>query len=255
MCLIVCATRVTERYPFVLAANRDERHERPTLPAAWWHDRPHVFGGRDLVAAGSWLAVDRTGRVAAVTNLPAGERPAPATHSRGALVADFVGSDRPLESMLAAAGAAGDAYGPFNLLLFHGDVLAYCSNRAPAALRFAPGIHAVGNAPLHTDWPKLRTARSGMQTALYTADPAAALFDLLATRAREAPAEGRYTSSLFITGPRYGTRSSTVILLDADGHLTFAERSFDAAGRLIGEVHERLRVAPPLPVTPASTRA
>src|SRR5215831_1701225 len=89
MCLVVAALGVSPRYELLFAANRDERHARPSEPAHWWRDAPDVFGGRDLVAHGTWLAVDRSGRLAAVTNFrDASAVPAPL--SRGALVAEYL---------------------------------------------------------------------------------------------------------------------------------------------------------------------
>ena len=46
----------------------------------------------------------------------------------------------------------------------------------------------------------------------------------------------RWRSSRFILGGAYGTRASTVVLLDAAGAGTFVERSFDARGAVAGEV-------------------
>ena len=72
MCLIAFAWLAHPRWKLVLAGNRDEFHARPTALAGWWPDAPQVFGGRDLEAGGSWLAIDRRGRLAAVTNVRAG---------------------------------------------------------------------------------------------------------------------------------------------------------------------------------------
>jgi len=48
------------RWPLLLAAVRDEFTERSwDRPAAHWADRPRVWGGRDRLAGGTWLAVDR----------------------------------------------------------------------------------------------------------------------------------------------------------------------------------------------------
>ena len=69
VCLILFAYRAHPAFPLVLAANRDEFFERPTLPAAPWPESPAVFGGRDLDKGGSWLAVSARGRLAAVTNV------------------------------------------------------------------------------------------------------------------------------------------------------------------------------------------
>ncbi len=79
---------------------------------------------------------------------------------------------------------------------------------------------------------------------LAAADPLEGLFELLATRSSAASAEERYRNAHFVTGPVYGTRCSTVVLIDDRGMLTFAERSFDAGGSLTGEVRETFAIEP-----------
>ena len=64
MCLIAISPQ-----PLVIAANRDEFYARPTLPAQPWEDDERIVGGRDLRSGGSWLAMRRDGRFAAVTNV------------------------------------------------------------------------------------------------------------------------------------------------------------------------------------------
>ncbi len=117
----------------------------------------------------------------------------------------------------------------------------YVSNRAPSA-RVAPGVHALSNAPLGADWPKERTARAGLAELLTETEPADGLLELLALRSTTSTAEQRYRESHFIEGPVYGTRCSTVILIDRDGILSFVERSFDASAQKTGEVRERFAV-------------
>ena len=68
MCLILLAHKAHSDYPLVLAANRDEVYVRPTAPAAFWNDYPHIYGGRDLECGGTWLGITRNGAIAAVTN-------------------------------------------------------------------------------------------------------------------------------------------------------------------------------------------
>jgi len=65
MCLILWAHAAHPRYRLILAANRDEFYRRPTTAAAYWPDGPGVVGGRDLRAGGTWLALSRSGRLAA----------------------------------------------------------------------------------------------------------------------------------------------------------------------------------------------
>src|SRR5512133_3347150 len=89
MCLIVFAHDCHPDYRLILAANRDEFRERPSQAAHWWDDLP-LFGGRDLVAGGTWLGVGRDGRLAAVTNV---RNPADQVHggpTRGQLIVDYL---------------------------------------------------------------------------------------------------------------------------------------------------------------------
>lgn len=239
MCLIVVGLDAAARYPFLVAANRDEQHARPAETAAWWPQR--VLGGRDLTAGGTWLAVDARGRFAAVTNIRDAQRPA-GLRSRGSLVADFL-----LEGVSAARYAEravrdGSHFGAFNLLLYDGRELHFASNRTAAA-QLGAGLHAFSNAPPGSEWPKTSSALTGAEKLLTrTAPSLEPLFELLARRDDSGPAELRHQRTHFVVGPTYGTRCSTLVLVDAHGELTFAERTFDAAGTLVAEMRESFRL-------------
>jgi len=86
MCLVSIAIGVSADYPLVLLGNRDEYHVRPAAAAAWWDDLPHILGGRDLLAGGSWLAASNNAHLAVVTNRPDLPPPDTAALSRGDLV-------------------------------------------------------------------------------------------------------------------------------------------------------------------------
>ena len=240
MCLIVVGLGTTPSYPLLVAANRDEQHARPTRAASWWPEFPDILGGRDELAGGTWLAVDRHGRLAAVTNIR-DEQPRAQLRSRGALAAEFLASDDSAPSYAARAGRDGNTFAAFNLLLFDGSELYYASNHAPPA-RLGPGLHGLSNAPRDQEWPKVASARHGALALLDNPAPLEPLFALLADRAADVAADTRYRSAHFIVGPVYGTRCSTVVLIDAAGDLTFCERSFDASGQLVGEVRECFRI-------------
>ena len=240
MCLIVVALGATPRYPLIVAANRDEQHARPSARAAWWSDHPRVLGGRDLEAGGSWLALERGGRFSAVTNIREAKRPV-GKSSRGSLVADFVADLAPAEVHAARAVRDGAAFGPFNLFLYDGSELMFASNRA-AAVRLGLGTHSFSNAPAGVEWPKTASARAGVERLLSHAAPLEPLFALLAERDDSGTPEQRYQRAHFVVGPVYGTRCSTVVLVDRVGQATFAERSFDAAGHAVAEVRETFEV-------------
>jgi uncharacterized protein with NRDE domain len=241
MCLVVAAVESSAHYSLLFAANRDERHARPTAYASWWQPEGTIFGGRDLVAGGSWLGVDRRGRLAAVTNYREITATA-APRSRGALVAEYLAGSLPSTAFGERLQRDGRDYGPFSLLLFEDATLRYFSNRAPAA-RLGGGVHALSNAAYGVEWPKVRSARAAMGKLLDAADPLDGLFALLAERSPEASFEARYQAAHFVVGDVYGTRCSTVVLIDRRGNVTFVERSFDSAGRQTHEVRESFAAA------------
>jgi len=240
MCIATFALGSSAAFPLVFAANRDELHTRPTEEADWWSDSASILGGRDLLAGGSWLAVDRRGRLAAVTNIPSDDAHANA-RSRGALVSDFLAGDRPATDFVASVGVEIGAYRPFNFLAFDGRELHYVGTGSDAQ-RLELGVHALSNAALGADWPKIHAARAGLAANLETEDLETALFELLASGANgEAGPKDRLSrrKSIFIKDPRYGTRSSTVVLVSSVGRVRFVERSFSPTGERNGQsVHE-----------------
>lgn len=254
MCLILFAHKAHRDYPLILAANRDEAYERPAAAAAYWTDHPEIYGGRDLEQGGSWLALAHTGKIAAVTNFRDGNSRKNAPRSRGELVSGFLtGSDGPAE-YLERVKSEGGQYNGFILIAGNLDTLYWLSNRGSGVEKIPPGVHGLSNHLLNTPWPKITRSKETLEALLGAkeADLTAALFDLLADRSpapdHELPDTGvglqreRELSSIFISGGRYGTRASTVLLADRDGGVVFIERSFGPGGTPLGEVAYRLRL-------------
>lgn len=248
MCLIVFAWQQNPEFPFVLAANRDEQHARPSAPMEWWSDDEHILAGRDLVAGGSWLALARNGRFAAVTNFRDGVARA-APRSRGELVSRFVGNGDNVSAHLQTIEF--DHYAGFSALFKDGDRLAYASNRDTMNVSLQPGTYGLSNAALDTPWPKLVRARTALTEAVAQKTIGLDdLLDILADRTTPAepsqteaannedpslPTDRRARSAAFVVNPNYGTRCSTAVLYRADGHVEVAERRFASSGKADGE--------------------
>lgn len=255
MCLIGIAWRAHPRYPLVIAANRDEFHRRPALPAGFWMDAPQAVGGRDLEAGGAWLAMDTAGRFAAVTNYRAAA-PGRGARSRGALVADYLRGSAAARDWARQAHAEGAHYGGFSLLAGDDEELWFCSNRDGAPRPVAPGIHGLSNHLLDTPWPKVERIQEALARALEGAPPLdesallAALADPSPAPDERLPTSGdrareRALSAVFIRGADYGTRASTVVVVDADGRVVFRERRFAADGAPTGDSRHTFALAPP----------
>lgn len=247
MCLIAIAYRAHPDCELVVAANRDEFHARPALAADWWPDAPQVWGGRDQSAGGSWMAVSREGRFAAVTNVRRMLPPKPDAPSRGALVSDFVRGQQSPEEFLQQLAQSAASYAGFNLLLYAGGELHHAGNLPQfQSHRMEPGIHTVSNASLNTPWPKSRRLAAAMENwPVDSAGDTEALFSALADRTPapddELPDTGvgiemeRFLSPPFICSERYGTRASTVIQLSETGVMQAMERRYSASGEAGGQ--------------------
>lgn len=239
MCLLVFNYDRHPDYALVFAGNRDEFYERPTAPADYWNDAPHVLGGRDRKAGGAWMGVTRRGHWGVVTNIREPGSYRDDARSRGALVADYLRDEPDPQAYLERVEADADRYNGFNLLLGTPSSLYYVSNRESGIHPVEPGLHGLSNDRLDTPWPKVQRAKRGLQARLQRNDVTInSLLSLLDDR-RPAPDDQlpetglgkereRMLSPLFIEGERYGTRASTVLLLGRDGTVTFAERTFEA---------------------------
>jgi uncharacterized protein with NRDE domain len=246
MCLILFAWQVHPRYRLVVAANRDEFHARPTAAAEFWPEQPDLLAGRDLQAGGTWLGVTRSGRFAAVTNYREPLAPeAPLECSRGELVRDYLASAATPAAHASALLEAGLAYRGFSLLLGTRQTLLSVSNRQGAADEVSEGFHGLSNHLLDTEWPKVKAGRARLQRVLGAERvEAEALLELLADRATapgEMPAAAggdeqrrQLMQHSFIVSPTYGTRSSTVLLVDCAGGMEFVERRFAPDGAETG---------------------
>ncbi|MGC4029060.1 MAG: NRDE family protein [Steroidobacteraceae bacterium] len=248
MCLIVLAWQIHPRHDLVLAANRDELYSRPTRALDRWRDQPGLAAGRDLTAAGTWLAVHEDGRFAAVTNFHDGQPPAPLAPSRGDLVAGYFAANEPPRTHAQRLAARAADFAGFNLLLGDADSLWYLSNRAPAfAQPLAPGVHALSNHLLGTAWPKLQHGVEAMNAHVDRGSTdLQPLFTVL--QQRSAPGRGIQglpwpaSSGPFVSSETFGTRSSTVVTRERRGAILIEERSFGPGGTPCGAV--RLTLCP-----------
>lgn len=231
-------SRVGEQAPLVVGANRDERLERPaTAVTVLQQSGPRILGGRDELAGGTWLAVNDSGLVAALTNRPSpggrdrtkrsrGELPlALAQHSKSQdAVEDFVGRFDP------------SRYNPSSLLV--GDRRALFSidmtGDVPAVAELPPGVHILENLPLGSPSPKVENVRRLMGAVDDPTTGAQALVERLRVvlsdhslprLLEQAGSSGPGTSQRFeratqtlaacVHTDSYGTRSSTIVVVPA----------------------------------------
>jgi uncharacterized protein with NRDE domain len=248
MCLISFALRVHPDFPLIVAANRDEFFNRPSSTAHYWDDDSSLFAGRDLSAGGTWLGVNQQGLFSALTNYREMNNLDTDQNyiSRGNLTRDFLqykpaGNSLSIESYFAQLKQHDNSYNGYNLLAGTPDKLGYYSNRGNAFHSLDEGIYGLSNGLLDTPWPKTISCKKALQEAITHTDPEVitellftALSDTQPAAKHLLPDTGigmeweAFLSPRFIIGEEYGTRTSTVLLFDHAGRITFNERNFTA---------------------------
>jgi uncharacterized protein with NRDE domain len=238
MCLIFFSVQDHPQYKLIVAANRDEFYQRKTAPADYWEDHPEILGGRDLEARGTWMAMNKNGRIAMVTNYRDIRNIKPKAASRGGLVTDYLLEAASPEHYLNQLSLKSAAYNGFNLIVGTPEELWYHSNYREGVYKLPSGLHGLSNHLLDTPWPKVARGMEKMKRILTGGDISPdqlfeVLFDDVVAADDMLPDTGvglereRVLSSMFIKSPGYGTRCSTVVLVDRSDNVQFSERVFD----------------------------
>ncbi|CAN9513553.1 unnamed protein product [Ophioblennius macclurei] len=240
-------------YRLILAANRDEFYNRPSKAAEFWGTNGDILSGLDQEygkEGGSWLGISKRGKLAAITNYMDG-RPNPDKQGRGFLVSNYLTEkDVDSYSYLKKVSSEGHVYNGFNLITAEfkakQDIVCYYGNRgSPEPIRLNPGIYGLSNSLLDTPWRKLVKGKRHFSDVV--SDPSLSsdrlvqeLLNVLNDEElnipdpiQESQGEGcGYPKSLVeaysavcVRAPGYGTRTNTVVLIDAEGNVTFTERN------------------------------
>ena len=238
MCLIFIALKHHPKCKLIVAANRDEFYSRKTAAAAYWDDHPEILGGRDLEAMGTWLGMTKAGRICMVTNFRDLHNIRNNAPSRGKLVTDFLLEKASGEAYLGKIEPRAKQYNGFSLIAGTVDSLYYLSNYREGIIHLNSGLFGLSNHLLETPWPKVEQGKRAIQELLRSAtvqkdDLFKVLSDETVSPDERLPDTGvgpeleRMLSPAFIKSENYGTRSSTVIIVDYNNHVSFHERVYD----------------------------
>lgn len=245
MCLITFQIGKHPTYKFVLAANRDEQYQRPTRTAGFWSEFPFLLAGKDLLADGTWLGITKKGKIAAITNCHDLENATSSQFytgsvdklSRGKIVTDYLTSDSEPIVYLEKLFQQKNSYQPFNLLCGTVDHLYHFNSREQTYTSLQEGIYGLSNASLDTPWPKVVHAKKQLDEILQ--QPHFDKSELFRMMMDQTPAPDeqlpsspiplelkRKTSANYIATESFGTRSTTLLLVDHNDVITFIERSY-----------------------------
>lgn len=224
MCTLAIYFKALVDYPVVVAANRDEYLARPALPPMTLSDKPHIVGGKDLRASGTWLGINQHGMVAGLLNRRNGGLENDRNlRSRGLLCLDALRFATAAEAAQFVAGGSGRDYNPFNLLIASRKEAFVAYNRCGQIelVSLEPGVHLLTNLDVDDfECPRISRSRRhfeelGSRTD-FARDPVALrgeLHRLLADHSTQLdPRSGRPNSLCLHLGD-YGTRSSSMIFM------------------------------------------
>ncbi len=240
MCLAAISWKNHPEYPLIIRANRDEFFDRPSEKIHRWESG--FYGGKDLKSGGTWMGFHPNGRWSLITNFRDFNHPRKAKISRGKLVQNFLENTKtPREYLKEIQLNQGD-YDGFNLLVSDGDELLYFSNYGEGIKEVAPGIHGISNALLNEPWPKVELAKSELKDEINKNPSTDQLLKILTSKKTFPPRilpntgvplemEIGLSAPFIRLGTNYGTVSSSALVLDKTGNVTFKERSFQFDSR------------------------
>ncbi|XP_045103882.1 transport and Golgi organization 2 homolog [Portunus trituberculatus] len=238
-------------YKAIIVNNRDETYNRPTKPAHFWDDR--IVGGMDMeknCEGGTWLAASKDGKISCLLNIfqPVNAFKAGKT-SRGFLVVDYLNSCKKGHQYMEVVKNSGKMYNPFNLITLDPqgnsyDVNFYNSD-SKMIHQIQPGFHGFGNSPLMKPLKKVEKGKTMFQDLVNTYGKKeleekliAELFIMMQNKDLNFPdpqltEQGKghmeyfvkSLSSIWVSAANYGTRTTTVILVDQSDQLVYKERT------------------------------
>jgi uncharacterized protein with NRDE domain len=248
VCTLIVATRVWDDTPLLVAANRDERLERPAEPPrARGDSKLRLFAPLDLEAGGTWWGLNAHGVFAGITNRFGTERDE-SRRSRGHLVLDALQARNAGAAAEAIAARDPSEHNAFHLVvadaaeahLVHSDGTALATNK------LEQGIHVVTERSLGAG----ASEREGMarrrlaELARSESPDEEAFLSLLRYHHAASPFE---SLCVHMDEHGYGTRSSTLVrfgsapatirVLHADGppcRTPHVDLSREAAAALYG---------------------
>ena len=214
MCTLIALLGSVPGYPLVVAMNRDEFYDRPSLPPTLRSAPKKMICPQDERAEGTWIGVNEDGLVAAVSNRFAG-KPNPRARSRGLLCLESLAFGGAAEAaMFAAERTEASAYNPFNLFLADPRRIA-CTGHEDGTwtVHGVRGLNVLTNAGLNAGDPRAQRALQ-----LLTDTPLDSLDAFLAaTRRVLADHEDVGGRAICHHGEKTGTRSQTVIAVSESG--------------------------------------
>ena len=236
MCLAVLSRDLAGDFPLVILFNRDEEYQRPTKNLHIWDHAVPIYGGRDELRQGTWLAMNKQGKWALLTVYRhAGEINLFAA-SRGLLVSNYLTSSHQPYQYLEKITQQRQAFNHFNLICGDLNQAYYYTSYRDQIQALGEGLYGLSNAFLDTPWPKVQRAkRLFSQMINESGFSVQKSFEILTDRFQpeddQLPSTGvhfereRSLAPIFVQEAQLGTCSSSIVVVNKNKQVEFFEKN------------------------------
>jgi hypothetical protein len=212
MCLLAVQYRLVPESPILVASNREEYFDRPSLSPSIQSGKPRILAGIDQKAAGTWLGVNQNGVFVGLCNRVT-TRPLFGQRSRGLLALDLLrctSADKALDR--AHAEFAKTRYEGCNIIVADA-VSGYCihADERQEVVELHDGLNIVGARNLN-DPGDQRVQMARRLLTLQTLDSPVKFLAVASKVFARAPV-GPGRPSMVVRNSDYGTVSSSLIAL------------------------------------------
>ncbi len=258
MSLLVIAWKTFNQYPLVLIANHTDEYQQPREALQTWPVQPAIYGAKALSPtgeAGSWLAIDATGRFAAVTDFHRHLEPRRSESKHPAeFVIEYLRSGHEPEDYLQRSRGVRFGAQPHNLLVGDLQKLFYTNSVSQVVEELSPGTHSLGDSYLDCKMPSCRTIQTQLESYSpehrFTEADRQVMFKALQNPKRffdqDLPSRGyaleleQRLSPVFLELGEMGTVSSSWLSLDQQQQVCFEEQAYTPDGDKHAKPHGAL---------------
>jgi uncharacterized protein with NRDE domain len=269
MCTVFFLFNQLKHYPIVVAANRDEYHNRPALPLQGWERQMQfpgnsIYAPRDEVHKGTWFGFlnEKDKKFAVLTNIRNPTLKETNKISRGNIIPQFLNYSLSPRVYLSILKKQAAEYHLFNLI-FGNDQECYYFHSFTGESKLLwnrsqkkEKVYGLSNGKLNSHWPKVQETITYFSKQKITDKDTSRLLlkkhmqDQTKHPLSKLPITGVspeievFLSSLFIQNEAYGTRSTTLFYLNPyTGTHWIEETQYHPNGSLLGEkqIHQKGR--------------
>lgn len=212
MCLLAIQYQLVPESPILVAANREEFYDRPSLPPSIQSGKPRILCGLDQKAGGTWLGVNQRGMFVGASNRRK-MAPAVAPRSRGVLCRDLLRAGSAREGVdMALEELSTGRYDGVNYVIADAESgWVIHGGDEVEVVELTEGLSIIGNHDVNSPYDD-RVKLAHRLLSLQTLDSPVKFLAVASKVFARAPSpQGRPT--MVARGAEYGTVSSTLIAL------------------------------------------